>query len=230
MLKDFPKLYCPFIRKDYKVKFDSYMQYGKQYQLRTPNVRLAIDKINPGYEWVFDDPNTFAVEKLDGSNISLEIKERRIYRIQNRMNEIDPLNIDGKNFQIIEGIFRSIQKGYINEDGVYYGEVIGPSVQTNPLNLPYCIFYPFSKSESSLRYKSFHNHDRTFSNWSSWFEYHLTSLYAMRYHNDNTFYSEGVIFYNNERRLKGEVYMAKLRRNMFRWYYPLLELEDEIHS
>ena len=32
-------------------------------------------------------------------------------------------------------------------------------------------------------------------------------------------FAEGVIFYNLKRQERGEVYMAKLRREMFPWFY-----------
>ena len=78
---------------------------------------LVVNKINPGYEWVFEDPVTIAVEKLNGTNIKLKTEKGRLVALQNRKNVLDPLQIiGGKNF-IIEGIFRSIGKGYVKADG-----------------------------------------------------------------------------------------------------------------
>jgi len=69
LLTDFPKIQCPFVRKTFKVNKDDFKQHGRQLQLRAPEVYLVTDEINPGFEWVFDDPDTIAVEKLDGTNL-----------------------------------------------------------------------------------------------------------------------------------------------------------------
>ena len=37
--------------------------------------------------------------------------------------------------------------------------------------------------------------------------------------------AEGVIFYNLKRQAEGQSWMAKLRRNMFDWYYADLRIE-----
>lgn len=83
-LGDFPKLYCPFIRQTFKVNRDHFKQFGRSYQLRTPEVYLVIDRVNPGYEWVFEDPETIAVEKLNGTNIKLKTENGRLVALQNR--------------------------------------------------------------------------------------------------------------------------------------------------
>ena len=223
MISDFPKIYCPFIRKTFEINIDDYHKYGHQLQLREPSVYLVQNEINPGYEWVFNDPDTFAVEKLDGTNIQLITEKGRLIHVQNRLNEIDPLQIiKGKTF-IIEGIFMSIQKGYIKEDGIQAGEVTGPKLQANPYHMSTHLFYPFEKSISGLRYKSFDEHERTFDNWSMWFKDYLFSRYYTKIKDkgdgpENVF-AEGIVIYNLKRKAQNLPYMAKLRRNMFDWYY-----------
>ena len=78
ILPDYPKLHSPFIRKTFEVNKEDWGKYGRALQLRSPDVRLVINEINPGYEWVFEDKNTIAVEKLDGSNVKLMTKKRKI--------------------------------------------------------------------------------------------------------------------------------------------------------
>jgi len=223
MLPDFPKLQCPFIRADYKVNIDDWRKYGSQLELREPKVRLVQRDIYPGYEWVFDDPDTFAVEKLNGTNIQLVTENGRLVHVQNRLNLIDPLQIiKGKTF-IIEGIFMSIQKGYIKDQGIQAGEVIGPKLQGNPYQLNTHLFYPFEKAIKDLRYNSFDEHDRTFDNWSLWFKDYLVSRYYTKLFKKDELkekiMAEGIVFYNLKRKAQGLTYMAKLRRNMFHWYY-----------
>ena len=123
-LTNYPKLHCPFIRKTYPVNVADWQKHGKQLELRVPEVRLAIPKINPGYEWVFEDKHTIAVEKLDGTNVKLLTEKGRLLSVYNRKNPIDPLNLfvsKGKT-AIIEGIFRAIAKGYVAKDGEQAGE------------------------------------------------------------------------------------------------------------
>lgn len=218
ILSDFPKIQCPFIRKDFDVNKNEWEKYGRKLKLGGPKVYLVINEINPGYEWVFEDSNTFAVEKLDGSNVKLATEKGRLVALQNRKNVIDPLQIiKGKSF-ILEGVFQSIGKGYVQQDGEQAGELIGPKIQGNPYKLTQHLWYPFSKSIKHLSYRSFHEHDRTFENWSLWFKDYLVSRFASkRGHKD--IMAEGLIFYNLKRKAEKKVYMAKLRRDMFSWLY-----------
>lgn len=226
-LSDFPKLQCPFIRQTFKVDKDDWKRHGRKLQLREPEAYLVVNRINPGFEWVFEDPETIAVEKLDGTNVKILTENGRLIAVQNRLNIIDPLQVVKGNTYIIEGVFQAIGKDYVKADGEQTGEVIGPKLQGNPYKLDTHLWYPFEKSISDLRYKSFHDHDRTFANWSSWFHTGLVSRFftkrASKLGISEIVMAEGVIFYNLKRRAEGKSWMAKLRRNMFEWYY-----KDEI--
>lgn len=220
LLSDFPKIECPFVRKTYKVNKDDFKKYGAALELRSPQVYLVVDEINPGFEWVFDDPNTIAIEKLNGTNVKLETENGRLIALQNRKNIIDPLQIiSGKAF-IIEGIFTAIQKGYVEKTGIQAGELIGVKLQGNPYQLQGHLWYPFEKAIKHLKYKSFHEHDRTFDNWSSWFKDYLQSRFHTKLVGyENAVMAEGIVFYNLKRKAEKKSYVAKLRRNMFSWYY-----------
>jgi hypothetical protein len=221
-LSDFPKIECPFMRKTFQVNPDDFKKHGHRLQLRTPEAYLVINQVKPGFEWVFEDPDTIAVEKLDGTNVKLKTESGRLVSVYNRKNPLDPLQIvKGKTF-LIEGIHRAVGKGYILPDGIQAGEIIGPKLQGNPYKLDNHIWYPFEKAIKDLRYRSFHEHDRTFGNWSSWFESWLFSRFFVkrrpRGSRENVF-AEGVVFYNLRRKAEGLRYCAKLRRNMFSWFY-----------
>jgi hypothetical protein len=227
-LSDFPKLQCPFIRQTFPVNKEQFKKFGAKLGLREPEVYLVVNRVNPGYEWVFDDPDTFAVEKLNGTNIKMKTEKGRLVILQNRKNILDPLQIiGGKNF-IIEGIFRSIGKGYVLPDGEQAGECIGPKLQSNPYKLDFHEWYPFEKAITDLRYKSFHEHDRTFDNWSVWFKDWLHSRYYQKIASkkgiDDKVFAEGVVFYNLRRKAENQSWMAKLRRDMFDWYYAGIEI------
>ncbi len=121
--------------------------------------------------------DTIAVEKLDGTNVKLQTKNSRLIALQNRKNIIDPMQIlKGKAF-IVEGVFMSIQKGYVEDNQIQAGEVIGPKLQGNPYQLNTHLWYPFAKAVKHLKYRSFHEHERNFDNFSSWFKDHLKSLF-----------------------------------------------------
>lgn len=227
-LTDFPKLYCPFIRQTFKVSPEDFRTHRSRHPLRSPEVYLVVDRVNPGYEWVFDEPETIAVEKLNGTNIKLKTEKGRLVALQNRKNVIDPLQIlSGKTF-IIEGLFRSIGKGYVKADGEQAGELIGPHVNGNPYKLDFHEWYPFEKAVTGLGYKSFHEHERTFDNWSAWFKDGLFSRYYTKIASKkgiaDKVFAEGVVFYNLRRKAEGKVYMAKLRRDMFDWFYSGIEI------
>lgn len=231
-MTDFPKLHCPFVRQLHAVSKNSWHKHGKRL-LRKPEVYLATPEVNPGYEWVFDDPETIAVEKLDGTNVKIKTENGRLVAVQNRLNVIDPLQVSKGKVFLIEGVFMALSKGYVRPDGEQAGEIIGPKLQANPYRLEIHIWYPFEKAVSDLRYKSFHDHDRTYENWSAWFKDHLVSrFYTKRTKKGvdpcDRVMAEGVIFYNLKRKAEGKSWRAKLRRDMFPWFYPHLEIGEPI--
>jgi hypothetical protein len=222
-LSDFPKVYCPFVRQTFKVNKEDWQKNRSKSRLRAPEAYLVVNKINPGFEWVFDDPDTIAVEKLDGTNVKILTEKGRLLAVQNRLNVIDPLQIVKGKIFIIEGIFQAIEKDYVKLDGEQAGEVIGPKLQGNPYKLDSHLWFPFEKTITDLKYKSFHEHARTFENWSQWFKTGLQSrLYTKRASKlglTDSVMAEGVIFYNLRRQAEKKSWMAKLRRDMFDWYY-----------
>ncbi|MBN1674368.1 MAG: hypothetical protein JXR37_25195 [Kiritimatiellae bacterium] len=223
VLTDFPKLECPFIRQTFGVDKAQWKEHGAALGLREPEAYLVVNRVNPGYEWVFEDPDTLAVEKLNGTNVKILTQGGRLVAVQNRLNVIDPLQvIKGKTF-IIEGIFMSIGKGLVKPDGEQAGELIGPKVQGNPYKLDLHEWYPFDTAVDRLRYRSFHEHERTFENWSAWFKDWLFSRYytkrASKLGLDDKVFAEGVVFYNLKRKAQEQKWRAKLRRDMFAWFY-----------
>lgn len=222
-LADFPKLECPFVRKTYRVGPEEFKRHRARLGLRSPELRLVVDEVNPGYEWVFTDPDTVAVEKLNGTNVKLLMTAGRLTAAQNRKNVIDPLALLVHTSYLMEGIHQAATRGYIQPDGEQAGELIGPKVQGNPYRLEQHLWYPFSKAVHDLAYRSFHEHDRTLANWSAWFREGLRSRFfakrAAKAGTDEMIFAEGIVFHNLKRQAQGLVGMAKLRRDMFDWYY-----------
>jgi len=74
----------------------------------------VINKINPILEWIFEDPDTITVEKLDVTNTKLKTEKGRLIVAQNRLNVIDSLKLVGDQVHVVDGILRSAAKGLID--------------------------------------------------------------------------------------------------------------------
>jgi len=221
-LEDYPKLECPFVRETFEICKDDLNENGRAANIRHKRVYLVTPKIRPGYEWVFEDTDTIAIEKLDGTNVKVRTEDGYIRQIQNRKNIIHLLKIKPYHPYIMEGIHNAIRKGYVQDDGVVAGELVGPKLQGNPYLLDRHIWHPFGESERQLSYHSFRKHEITYENLRAWFRDSLRSRFYMKAHKvdyEESVFAEGVIFYNRARKAQSKVYRAKLRRDMFDWYY-----------
>ena len=205
MVSDYPKIHSPFVREN-----------------NEDGDYVVIDEVNEGYEWVFEEDDVLAVEKLDGTNVSILIENGEIIGVWNRKNRIKPFNSNTQHHRIIKGIQNAISRNYTGmlPDGQHFGELLGPKINGNNHELDGWLWYPFAKAKKSLRYKSWGNYPKTYDVISEWFEDSLFSLFASRHHDQNfeessvsngTF-CEGIMFY----RSNGD--KAKLRRDMWSWY------------
>lgn len=197
---DFPKIQCPFVRND-----------------KTGFYRV-INKINPGYEWVFQDSGVLAVDKLHGTNVCCFFKDGTLISIDNRENRIAEKEFifseRGRNsYMFVMGILNAIEKGWIPKDfsGRLYGELVGPKINGNLHESDTYYFVPFDYLKSSCHWKSWvqNQHPKDFDSISEWFK-ELPSLFSKRLFNKNVI-AEGLVFYHPDGR------MAKLRRDMFSW-------------
>jgi hypothetical protein len=198
MIKDMPKLECPFVR------------------IELPNGDYNVTpEINPGYEWVFEDESVMAIEKLHGTNVSINIQDGVITSVWNRTERIPFFNKGKKH--IIEGILNSFERGYTEflEDGQHFGELIGPKVNGNPYKLKEHLWIPFETyAQKHLRYKSWGKYPKDFNTISEWFK-ELIPLYACIVQGEEgrkNGFVEGIVFTHPDGR------MAKLRKDMFDWY------------
>lgn len=193
-IRDMPKLQSPFIRK----------MVDKNY--------IVTNEITEGYEWVFDDETTVAIEKLHGANVSIVINEGTVTQVYNRTERI-PFITKGKSW-IIKGILNSKERGYLEflGDGQFFGELIGPKVNGNPYKIDQHLFIPFSGfCQKHLKYKCWGKYPKTFESISEWFK-ELMPLYASM-NDDRKGFVEGIVFTHPDGR------MAKLRCDMFSFYY-----------
>lgn len=197
---DMPKIECPFVREEINGDY------------------IVTPEINPGYEWVFEDDSVMAIEKLHGTNVSIQIRDGVIVGIWNRTERLPFFN-KGKKY-IIEGLMNSFERGYMEflGDGQHFGELIGPKVNGNPYKIKEHLWIPFETfSQKHLKYKSWGKYPKNFENISEWFK-DLMPLYWLM-HNGMTKdkdghyegFVEGIVFTHPDGR------MAKLRKDMFPW-------------
>ena len=196
MADDMPKLESPFIRDTIESRY------------------VVTPRVTPGFEWVFEDQAVLATEKLDGTNVSIVLRDGIIAEVWNRENRIPFIN-KGHGF-IIEGIQYSFDRGYCAlSDGQWFGELIGPKVQGNPYKLDHHIWIPFATyARKKLAYHSWGKYPKTFEAISAWFETDLFSLFYMGRNKGEHQPAEGVVFVQPS---TGN--MAKLRRDMFPWHH-----------
>jgi hypothetical protein len=193
MINDMPKLHSPFVRK----------MIDKRY--------VVTPEIDEDFKWVFEDDEVIATEKLDGTNVSIIIENGKVTRVFNRKNEIQIFG--SKQRFIIEGVMNAFDRGYCNfTDGQYFGEVIGPKLQKNPLGSKEHLWIPFEKVRKSYSYKSWGKYPKDFDNISTWFKDDLFSLFV-RQRSGKVIKPEGIVFYQPS---TGK--MAKLRVDMFDWF------------
>lgn len=190
-IHDFPKLQSPFVREN-----------------NEKGHYVVTDKVNPGYEWVFEDDSVMAIEKLHGTNVSIIIENGMITKVFNRTARL-PFFTKGKGY-IIKGLLESSDRGYMAllDDGQHFGELIGPGVNGNPYKLDANLWIPFETyGQKHLRYKSWGKYPKDYATIKEWFK-ELMPLF-MRKRGVMDGFVEGVVFTHVDGR------MAKLRRDMF---------------
>ncbi len=193
-IADMPKLDSPFVRE---VVNGAY---------------VVTPKIAEGYEWVFENPNVIATEKLDGTNVSIVIENGVVTQVYNRTERIPFIN--KCKAHIIEGLLESCRRGYLEfmGDGQFFGELIGEKVNGNPLKIKGHLWIPFrTYAQNHLAYNSWGKYPKTFDAISKWFKDDLFSLFVRRTRNEVA-PPEGIVFVNPDGR------MAKLRCDMFPWF------------
>lgn len=192
---------------------------------------VCVPKIEDDLRWVFTEECT-ATEKLDGTNVSIIVKDGGIASMYNRKNPIAMWKLGNKRF--VEGILEAIEKGYFDaehgEDGQYFGELIGPLVNGNPYQLKTHGWLPLSLLRERYAFKFWDefvkglrglNDEEIYGKTNDVFK-GLWSLYKRRRGvqgkvDENVGFegmaAEGIVFYR-----KSTNEMAKLRRDMFEFF------------
>jgi len=196
-IKDFPKLESPFIRKVINGKY------------------VVTSEINSDYTWIFEK-GVKAVDKIDGTNVCIRIKDGKIQRVFNRTTEKFIFSVTQTKWEgaCMEGIAKAIQREWLKfEDGDYYGELIGEIFNGNRHQIQGHLFVPFDYLKEKCHWHSWINdkYPKDFETISEWFK-ELPSLFNQRLKFPEI-KAEGLVFYHPDGR------MAKIRRDMFEWSY-----------
>jgi hypothetical protein len=198
---DFPKIDSPFIRV-----------------LDKENNYFVTPEIDKKLEWSFmgDENEVIATEKLHGTCCAILIENGIVSALFNRTNRI-PFIGGTLSKALTEGVNNSLDKNrFVMQDGLWWGELIGPRIQKNEYGLDEHQWIPFEWCKTHLAYKSWHRYPKTFENISKWFELPIEaggifSLFMKRMGINQK--PEGIVFHNIK---TGQ--MGKIRRDMFDWF------------
>lgn len=169
------------------------------------------DEVNDGYEWVFENDDVLAVEKLHGTNccVSIENTETGLDVEGYTRHGYEPMQRaetygTTEHQNVVRSIQNTLRRGYLDNlgEGVHYGEVVGPDFHGNPHELEENLFIPFSWLKDKCSYTSWGKHPKTFDSIKNWFADGLFSLFYSRMHGvdldtasvSNGTFCEGLIF------------------------------------
>lgn len=223
----------------------------------------ADDVVSDGYEWVFENDDVLAVEKLHGTNGAVRVEETETGLDVEAWTRhgMEPMQIADPygsyaHQHIVRAVQNSLRRGYIPEqDGVHYGEIVGPDFHGNAHELDENLFIPFSWLERNCSYTSWGKYPKTFDSLEDWFSDKLFSLFYANMHGtdlerasvSNDTFVEGVVFVHpnnsyteniateeehlsNGQYRKTTPHLAKLRRDMFDGYqrseWPMTEYSN----
>lgn len=191
---DMPKLESPFVRVDGE---------GRS--------RIVTPEIAEGMEWVFEADDVIAVEKLDGTNVSAWLANGELLALNNRANVIKIGIMEGNRF--IAGVRAARERNRLpGGEGQFFGELMGPKIQGNFLELDAPEWFPFEHLCKKFAYNSWGKYPKDFDTISNWLKNDIFSLAYVRYHGKKI-PPEGVVFWQISTGKR-----AKLRLDMFDWY------------
>lgn len=184
-------------------------------EINGKNHYVVKEDIDLDYMWVFEDPEVYAMEKLDGTNVSVLKEKGEIIEVWNRKNLVSKLEEPPtKDFtHVTDGITYSMEEVKKCPDGQSFGELIGIGIQKNPMDIPEKRWVPFNTfGKDNLVYDEWKDVEKNFSAISEFMKNLKSKYYALN-HDGKEEYAEGIILY---RPSTGE--LAKLRRNMYDWW------------
>lgn len=179
---------------------------------------VVADIKDTDFLWVFEDPEVYAMEKLDGTNMSVVIQDGKLIQVWNRKNLVSNLVDDEwehiKDFgHILEAIKNSTEQIENLPDGQHFGECIGLGIQHNPMDIPDKRWVPFNTyGKENMVYDDWKDIPKDFESMSKYMKNLKSKYYAIN-HDGKEEYAEGLVLY---RPSTGD--RVKLRRDMYDWW------------
>lgn len=188
---------------------NKYIEFEKMFPpfLRDEVNHMCVDEIAEGWEWCFDPSQCYVLEKLDGTNVKFEVNnlELNIFARNQKSKGYVLSELNNPDYKYInQGVLNTVaNKKKRFKSGVYYGELLGPSIQGNPYSLTEHGWYNFEPFKGGVEVYKDYPKNSNFEDWKNW----ILSLKSLL---NPEVESEGIIFLN---KLDGR--MSKLRKDMF---------------
>jgi hypothetical protein len=220
----FPKIKSPFKRKE-----DDEGNY------------VVYDEVNEGFDWVFENNDVIAVEKLHGTNCCVDISdgehgleiEGYTRHGHEPMQKVESYSSMTEHHWLTRAFQNSLRRGYLDDlgEGVHYGEVVGPDFHGNAHDLDENLFIPFQWLADKCSYNVWGRYPKTFDSIKEWFSDSFFSLFYARMHGvslekasvSQGVFSEGVIFLHPDGEYNESDIFTKeeeLSGGMYRKYSP----------
>lgn len=229
--KRFPKIKSPFNREE-----------------NNANEYVVYDEVTKGYDWVFENEEVKAVEKIDGTNCAVVVDNGSIESVWTRYGSKPFQRVatygSPTHHHIVRAVQNSIQRDYLDlDEGVHYGEAVGVHFQGNPHELSEDLFLPFNWLVEHCQYESWGKYPKDYETIEKWFRDDLFSLFYSKMHGvdldtasvSNGTYCEGIMFVHPDYKYTEDIesvteqvedgterevgiHFAKLRRDMYEWY------------
>jgi hypothetical protein len=173
---------------------------------------VVYDEVKDGFEWVFENDDVLAVEKLHGTNCCISIqngehgKEIEGYTRHGHepMQRIEPYGPMTEHHYLTRAFQNSLRRGYLDDldEGTHYGEVVGTDFHGNAHELEENLFIPFQWLADKCAFNSWGEYPKTFASLEKWFSDQLFSLFYARMHGKDIkdtsvsqgVFCEGIIF------------------------------------
>lgn len=172
---------------------------------------MCMPQVAEGWEWCFNPEEAYILEKVDGTNVKLEVAgmDVGIFARNQKHKGYVPTSLNDPNYKYInQGVVNYIaSRKKKMKDGTYYGELLGPAIQNNPYGLETHRWFTFEPHKDGvMAYKDYPRSDN-FEEWKAW-------ILGLRSLLNPEVEAEGVVFLH-----KHDGRMAKLRKDMFSTAY-----------
>jgi hypothetical protein len=190
-----------------------YLEFEKMFPpfVRDLESGLCTPEIPEDWAWCFDPSQAIVLEKLDGTNVKLEVEDldlKIFARNQNHKGYVPVSWNDPQYKYIIQAVVnRMVSRSKKLKPGTHYGEALGPIIQKNPYGLSTHEWFTFEPYKDGVQAYKDYPKTSNFDEWKTW----VLGLKSLLNPNVE---AEGVIFLHRE---NGR--MAKLRKDMFSTAY-----------